>query len=237
MNVIPDLKGPFVYPYPQNFYILPNYNSRHFFSLRFVVFDGGHYIDPNYLNNPLPMVPPFLRPVPVPNSQNIEDKKQEQASESPAKPATPAAPNSQLPGTPVKDELEKSTDKPTSESKAPSEQTSTVFPGWKVPVLVNNGKMEEKQFPPNCHLVQVGPNLFSAVYVEPKALPNGSDSKEIKSVCRYSKGQKPTRHRRNFNQEVKQKILDLYHSYLTKESRLSVRSIAHHIFCRLSREM
>lgn len=205
-----------------------------------VVIDGRHYFDPHYLSNSSPVIPAFVQPVSVPSAQKIEDTKQEPTPKSPAAPEThiaPGVPSSQIPVTPVKNEAPPSTNQLISEPTVPSEQTSAVFSGWKVPVLVNNGNMEEKQFPPNCHLVQVGPNLFSAVYMEPRALPSDSDSNEVKSISRYSKNQKPTRHRRNFNQEIKRKILDLYHSYLTQESRVSVRSIAHHIFCRLSREM
>lgn len=211
-----------------------------FIRIAIVVYDGRHYFDPHFLSNPSPMIPSLIQPVSVPSSQKIEDSKQESAPESPTAPATPTAPvvpSSQVPETPVKNEAPQSTNQLISESTVPSEPASALFSGWKVPVLVNNGNMEEKQFPPNCHLVQVGPNLFSAVYMEPRTLPSDSDSNETKSTSRYSKNQKPTRHRRNFNQEIKRKILDLYHSYLTKESRLSVRSIAHHIFCRLSREM
>lgn len=234
MNVIPDLKGPFVYPYPSDLYFLHNFNSMCFYIISIVVYDGRSYIDPHFLNNPTPIIPTLVQPVSVPSSQKTEDKKQELVSESPAK---PAAQNTQLPGTEVKNNTSKSTNQLMSEVKVSPEQANAVFAGWNVPILVNNGNMEEKQFPPNCHLVQVGPNLFSAVYMEPRTLPSDSDSNETKSISRYSKNQKPTRHRRNFNQEIKRKILDLYHSYLTKENRLSVRSIAHHIFCRLSREM
>ena len=118
-----------------------------FIRIAIVVYDGRHYFDPHFLSNPSPMIPSLIQPVSVPSSQKIEDSKQESAPESPTAPATPTAPvvpSSQVPETPVKNEAPQSTNQLISESTVPSEPASALFSGWKVPVLVNNGNMEEK---------------------------------------------------------------------------------------------
>ena len=109
---------------------------------------------------------------------------------------------------------------------------------WCVPLVVSNGSVAEEGFPQNCYLLPIGPNVFSAIYVEPPSHVLSRETKEQQlDSASYSKNTKPTRRRKNFDHSIKRRILELYYRYIREQKHMSVRSIASQIFIRLSNEI
>ena len=120
----------------------------------------------------------------------------------------------------------------------PVEKSTSVHSTWCVPLVVSNGSVAEEGFPPNCYLLPIGPNVFSAIYVKPPTQTLRRRAKGYQlNAAHYTKNNRPMRRRRNFDHNVKQRILELYYRYVEERKDLSVRSIASQIFIRLSNEM
>ena len=120
----------------------------------------------------------------------------------------------------------------------PVEKSTSAHSTWCVPLVVSNGSVAEEGFPQNCYLLPIGPNVFSAIYVEPPSHVLSRETKEQQlDSASYSKNTKPTRRRKNFDHSIKRRILELYYRYIREQKHMSVRSIASQIFIRLSNEM
>ena len=107
-------------------------------------------------------------------------------------------------------------------------------------LMANRTCQMQNQKGGNLHLIQVDCNLFTIIpALEPeevnrKALNRRAMFNTRKTV--YRNNTTKHRHRKNFDQNVKKRILDLYLKMITEDPSYSIRNVALAIYNTLSKE-
>ena len=92
----------------------------------------------------------------------------------------------------------------------------------------------------NLHLIQLNPNLFTIIPVlDPESVSRKEQNRRAmfntrKTVYRHTTTKH--RHRKNFDQNVKKRILDLYLKMINEDPSYSIRNVALAIFNIMSKE-